>query len=358
MTIKIWTDGACIPNPGVGGWGFRIEYPNGTVFEKYGGQPQTTNNRMELTAILEALRVVPSESNVVVSSDSTYAINRLKLMARHPKQRFTTNQIPNMDLWLLLNEELKRLYCTFNWVRGHSGDLGNERADFLADRGRLSVGNSRFDSPPVIKNPQQIRIDESPTATKQEINLEIDLPRLLRLTHNVKRPRSGSFINDDPELRQNRRWLNQTNKGWAEWIHSQADWRFMLTLTLTRHNRYGFAFPKQMFITTIGHFIRWINCAIFGKRLANKGCTIGSAVVLDYGFSGEHPHAHILIAAPSAIDDLLLSKVIHLALSKTKLINFERWLSRYMNIGGSDYLAKHDSDHMVESLLRRAKYSV
>ncbi len=134
-----WTDGACEPNPGAGGWGYRLISPNGQVVERIGGEPLTTNNRMELTAILEALHALPDGCEVTVISDSRYAVNGLTIWRAGWRRRGwmrKTGPMPNRDLWFALEEQLNRLRVRFQWVRGHSGDEGNERADALANTGR------------------------------------------------------------------------------------------------------------------------------------------------------------------------------------------------------------------------------
>ena len=140
----IWTDGACEPNPGRGGWGFLILDEVGRVVQEgCGGEPATTNNRMEMKAILMALRVVPDRSKAVVFSDSRYCVNGLTIWRKGWKRRDWRKKdgapMPNRDLWLELEAETARVNASFLWVRGHNGDPGNERADALADRGRQAA---------------------------------------------------------------------------------------------------------------------------------------------------------------------------------------------------------------------------
>jgi ribonuclease HI len=139
--IEIWTDGACEPNPGNGGWGWhRSDGMSGT-----GGMGGTTNNRMEMTAILEALRELPNGAAATVYSDSQYCINGLTTWRTGWKRRDWMKKgsaIPNRDLWIALEEQLLRLNAQFKWVRGHNGDPGNERADQLASEGRLMFLNA------------------------------------------------------------------------------------------------------------------------------------------------------------------------------------------------------------------------
>lgn len=138
-----WTDGACQPNPGAGGWGFTMASPCGAVIEATGGNANTTNNRMELSAALEAMQAVPDGASVVVHSDSTYVVHGMQSW-RHAWRRrgWCTKKgqpIPNGDLWQRLDQQAQRVHCRFCWVRGHRGNPGNERADTLAAVGRADV---------------------------------------------------------------------------------------------------------------------------------------------------------------------------------------------------------------------------
>lgn len=138
IIMKIWTDGSCHPNPGPGGWGYVTDA--GT--EAFGGEANTTNNRMEMMAILAALQSVPTGGDVTIHSDSMYCVNGLtkwnKSWARADWMRKGV-AIPNRDLWVQLDQAKARVKATFSWVRGHAGDTGNVAADALANRGRLSL---------------------------------------------------------------------------------------------------------------------------------------------------------------------------------------------------------------------------
>ncbi len=119
----VYADGSCIGNPGHGGWGVVLIDPAGLQTEFSGAILSTTNNRMEITAVIEALRRIPDGAPVKLHSDSQYVI---KTMTLGWKRR------ENVDLWLLLDAEVTKHRVTWQWVRGHAGDPLNERADELA----------------------------------------------------------------------------------------------------------------------------------------------------------------------------------------------------------------------------------
>jgi len=122
--IVIHTDGACKGNPGPGGWGAVIEQNGGQV-KLSGSEPQTTNNRMEMTAVIKGLEAVDASANVLISSDSTYVINT---MTKGWKRK------ANQDLWDQLDRLVGSRNVSWRWVRGHNGDRGNELADALATK--------------------------------------------------------------------------------------------------------------------------------------------------------------------------------------------------------------------------------
>ena len=122
--IIIHTDGACKGNPGPGGWGAVIEQ-NGSQIQISGGEPQTTNNRMEMTAVIKALEAIDSSAKILISSDSTYVVNT---MTKGWKRK------ANHDLWEQLDAVVKNRDVSWRWVRGHNGNRGNELADALATK--------------------------------------------------------------------------------------------------------------------------------------------------------------------------------------------------------------------------------
>ena len=134
--VDVFTDGACQGNPGPGGWGAILRY-NGVEKELSGGDPETTNNRMELMAVISALEALKEPCEVTLCSDSQYVCNAIsKGWARSWKKNGwrRSNKEPalNPDLWELLLQQLDRHHVTVNWVKGHAGHPENERCDALA----------------------------------------------------------------------------------------------------------------------------------------------------------------------------------------------------------------------------------
>ena len=140
--IEIFTDGACKGNPGPGGWGALL-VADGKQKELFGGEPNTTNNRMEMIAIIEALSALNRPCNVVLHTDSQYVLKGITEWIEGWKARGwkTAAKAPvkNVDLWLALDAEQARHHIEWHWVRGHSGHVGNERADALANLGVDSI---------------------------------------------------------------------------------------------------------------------------------------------------------------------------------------------------------------------------
>lgn len=136
--IKIWTDGACSGNPGPGGWGVLL-IAGTRRKELFGGAPDTTNNRMELMAAIEALNALKKASRVTLHTDSTYVKDGLtKWIHGWKKNGWKTaakKPVKNKDLWQALESACARHEIDWVWVKGHAGDEGNEKADELARRG-------------------------------------------------------------------------------------------------------------------------------------------------------------------------------------------------------------------------------
>lgn len=136
--MVIHTDGACKGNPGPGGWGALLEY-NGRRKEIFGGEAQTTNNRMELVAVIRALEALTRESEVDLYTDSQYVKNGIESWIhgwkRNGWRTSDRKAVKNADLWRELDELAARHRIRWHWVRGHDDNPGNERADELANLG-------------------------------------------------------------------------------------------------------------------------------------------------------------------------------------------------------------------------------
>lgn len=145
--VTIYTDGACKGNPGPGGWGALLLYQGSNgVMEKeiYGGEPETTNNRMELMAVIEALKLLKKPCRVNLHMDSVYVKHGMEeWMDNWKRNGWRTAQkkpVKNQELWQQLDEQRQRHHITGHWVKGHTGDPGNERADMLANKGVEGLG--------------------------------------------------------------------------------------------------------------------------------------------------------------------------------------------------------------------------
>jgi ribonuclease HI len=139
--IEIYTDGACIPNPGKGGWGFSVVSGGREVHSACGGARNTTNNVMEISAVIAALRWLDGRK-AIVWSDSQYVVKGLNEWRAGWKKkgwRKADGPIANKELWIELDALATASHATFQWCRGHVGTLGNERADELAEIGRTKA---------------------------------------------------------------------------------------------------------------------------------------------------------------------------------------------------------------------------
>lgn len=134
--VEIFTDGACFGNPGPGGWGAILRHGK-TVKEIHGGEPATTNNRMELMAAINALQSLKYSCIVTLTTDSEYLRKGITEWLPHWKMRgWRTSRkeaVKNQDLWQLLDHAASRHRMDWQWVRGHNGHPENERADYLAN---------------------------------------------------------------------------------------------------------------------------------------------------------------------------------------------------------------------------------
>ena len=144
MSIKVYTDGACKGNPGPGGWGVYIEL-NSVSKKIYGYEENTTNNRMEITAAIEALNELDVKSDVLLYTDSKYLMEGINSWIKNWKlnnwKTSAKKDVKNVDLWKKIDELNSLHNVEWKWVKGHSGDFGNEMADNLANLASNSLSD-------------------------------------------------------------------------------------------------------------------------------------------------------------------------------------------------------------------------
>ena len=136
--VDVFTDGACRGNPGPGGWGALLQCGQQTK-EIFGGEPETTNNRMELLAAIKAFESLKKPSQVCITTDSKYVMQGItEWLANWKRRQWLTaakKPVKNVDLWQRLDQALQPHQVEWQWVKGHSGHPQNERADALANQG-------------------------------------------------------------------------------------------------------------------------------------------------------------------------------------------------------------------------------
>ena len=140
--VIIYSDGACRGNPGPGGWGVLIKF-DGAEKELFGGQINTTNNQMELSAAIEGLAALKESCNVKLFTDSKYVMDGITQWIQNWKKNnwrtAAKKDVKNKELWQKLDELINQHQVQWHWVKGHSGDAGNEAADLLANKGIDSI---------------------------------------------------------------------------------------------------------------------------------------------------------------------------------------------------------------------------
>ena len=145
--VRIWTDGACSGNPGPGGWGAILQHGDSTK-ELSGGEADTTNNRMELMAAIQALEALKRPCSVIMTTDSQYVKGGImSWMHGWKKNGWRTadkKPVKNMDLWQRLDQAACTHSITWQWVKGHAGDVMNERCDELARMAMTPFKKNRF----------------------------------------------------------------------------------------------------------------------------------------------------------------------------------------------------------------------
>ena len=146
----IYTDGACSGNPGSGGWAAIIfNKSSGQKSKKIGGEIETTNNRMELIAVIEALESIPKDSSLQIFTDSKYLINGIELWIKQWKKNnwmgSNKKKVKNKDLWTKLDILSSQFHITWNWVKGHEDNLNNNLADKYAVEAMRQQKRLKFD---------------------------------------------------------------------------------------------------------------------------------------------------------------------------------------------------------------------
>ena len=138
QVVEIYSDGACRGNPGIGGWGVLIRYKDAEK-KLYGGEFTTTNNRMELKAVIEGLSALTKPCKVKITTDSKYVMTGATEWLENWKKRSWKTagkkQVLNVDLWMQLDKLINQHELEWSWVKGHSGHIENEMADQLANKG-------------------------------------------------------------------------------------------------------------------------------------------------------------------------------------------------------------------------------
>ena len=134
--IQMWTDGACSGNPGNGGWGVFIKLVDGNQIKLSGHEQYTTNNRMEMLAVIEGLKYLKNYSSVIIHTDSKYVLEGITNWITNWKQNnwksSNKKDVKNKDLWIELDTLVNKFKIEWKWVKGHSGNVENDIADLLA----------------------------------------------------------------------------------------------------------------------------------------------------------------------------------------------------------------------------------
>ena len=155
--FELFTDGSCWPNPGPGGWAFLLRNERGEELERSGFEESTTNNQMELTAIIRGLQAIENPSKVRVSSDSQYCVRGadewLSLWESRDWKNSFGGPVKNRELWETIASLKKRHRASFRWVRGHNGHVENERVDASAEAARIRGAREASTRTHSMKNP-------------------------------------------------------------------------------------------------------------------------------------------------------------------------------------------------------------
>ena len=177
-TTVAYTDGACKGNPGAGGWGAHLIFSDGRTQDLYGGNKETTNNRMELMGAIQALTHSPHEYNLEIWTDSSYVKKGITEWIEGWKKRgwktASKKSVANQDLWQQLDALCQRRDVNWHWVKGHAGHAGNEKADELANLGVTSKSEdlSIVDKQDTAKKKEQIASDKKPSSSDDWLNFD------------------------------------------------------------------------------------------------------------------------------------------------------------------------------------------
>jgi cyclic pyranopterin phosphate synthase len=192
--ITIYTDGSCLGNPGPGGWG-AVVIDDGNRRSLHGNDPETTNNRMEIKAVVEGLKSIPENSDVTVFSDSSYVINTMTKNWKRKK---------NNDMWELLDKEVSSRTVSWTWVKGHAGDPLNEEADRLAHGEATGKFNSKTNEDENVNESKEsfgeglTHVDELGAAKMVDVGAKPDTDRVAEAVGLVKmKPSTLQLIQDN-----------------------------------------------------------------------------------------------------------------------------------------------------------------
>ena len=175
MKYQLYTDGGCRGNPGIGAWGFHLIDPNQRIYERSNAEKYTTNNKMELTAVIEGLMNIPESNNVVIYTDSTYVKNGIQSWIKNWKRNGwkTRHQTPvkNQKYWRALDDLTQKYNIEWVWVKGHSNNKGNERADTLCNIAMNKLTQKLRPTKNILEN---VKTNQISSESKSEITINID----------------------------------------------------------------------------------------------------------------------------------------------------------------------------------------
>lgn len=201
--ITLYVDGACRGNPGLGGWGVYIQLQNGQEQELCGGAPNTTNNRMELTAALEGVKATDASQALIIWTDSNYVKQGMtEWLAGWKKKNWRKadgKPVINADIWQQLDQTCANRQIDWRWVKGHAGNVGNERADELANRGADQMMTNNSSDAYLSQASLTPQSSDEPILKKNMVGAELNDPELNQandLLHS--QPTEPDWLHNDP----------------------------------------------------------------------------------------------------------------------------------------------------------------